>query len=282
MIDIGGRRLRLVRRGPQTSARPVVVLESGAFGFSADWGVVQEQLAALGLRSCAYDRAGLGFSDPSPEPRDGLAIAEDLEKLLAAAGIPGPYLLVGHSMAGLRLRQFAGRNPGQVIGLALVDATTPEAMDDPTARQFVRHFATASKAAALLAALGVLKPLAGSSLGDKIGLTGAAQAEKRRVFAMTRHNRVSAQEVVLWPKAAEQARAAAPFNPDWPVAVITAGAVHAAYGPSWKAVQAAPARASRHGYIDNVEGASHAGLLGTAHADRIVKGVQFVMAAAGY
>ena len=47
------------------------VFESGAFGFSADWQVVQD-MAAKGVRSCAYDRAGLGFSDPGPQPRDGL------------------------------------------------------------------------------------------------------------------------------------------------------------------------------------------------------------------
>ena len=60
----------------------------------------------------AYDRAGLGLSDPGPSPRDGLAIAYDLERLLAEAGEAGPYLLVGHSMAGLHTRLFAGRNPG--------------------------------------------------------------------------------------------------------------------------------------------------------------------------
>jgi len=102
-VDIGGRRLRVVRAGVPTDA-PMIVLECGAFGCAADWAVVQERLAAQGLASLAYDRAGLGYSDPGPTPRDGRAIAEDLEALLQRLEIRGPLLMVGHSMAGILLR----------------------------------------------------------------------------------------------------------------------------------------------------------------------------------
>jgi pimeloyl-ACP methyl ester carboxylesterase len=280
MIDIGGRRLRLVCQGPVSSPRPTVILEAGAFGSAADWGVVQDKLAEQGIRSCAYDRAGMGLSDPSPAPRDGVNIAQDLEKLLAAAKVPGPYVLCGHSMGGLRLRQFAARNPNAVVGVVLVDATTPEALENKAMRQFVTHFASASKLAGVGASLGLFQPLSGTGLGDKIGLTGEAQREKRRFFASGRHNRVSAQEVALWPQSAVQAAATAPFDPQWPVAVVTAGGLQSAV-VRWKASQAAPAEASKHGYIDHVEGASHNSLLGVRFADHIVKGVLFVMTAAG-
>ena len=79
LVDIGGRRIRATPAGPQ-SDRPLIVLECGAFGCAADWAVVQEKLAAKGLRSLAYDRAGLGYSDPGPEPRDGRAIEERTEQ----------------------------------------------------------------------------------------------------------------------------------------------------------------------------------------------------------
>src|SRR5580698_1905089 len=144
----GGRRLRYVRVGPDASPRPLVVLEAGSFGFSADWAAVQEGLAAAGLRSIAYDRAGLGLSDFGPSPRDSDAIAADLEALLAAIDEPGPLIVCGHSMAGMHVRVFAGRNAARIRGLVLVDATTPEAMDHPAATHFVSSFTGLSKLAA--------------------------------------------------------------------------------------------------------------------------------------
>ena len=274
MVDIGeGRQLRLVCEGAP-SARPLVWLEAGAFGFAADWGATQQALSAAGWRSCAYDRAGMGFSPPGPAPRDGLAVVTDFEKLVAASGEKGPFILVGHSMAGLRLRQYAGRNPGQVAGLVLVDAATADASMSDVARPFITAFASASRWAARGASIGLYKPLVYTSLGDKIGLPPAAKAEKRWAFANGRHNRVAAQEVALWPQAAHQAAAVPAYDPAWPVAVVTAGPVKGR--EAWKAMQVAPATASRRGYVDHVEGATHTRLLGEAFAGHIVKAVAFV------
>jgi pimeloyl-ACP methyl ester carboxylesterase len=275
MIDVGGRRMRIVCMGPRRSDKPTIILEAGAFGFAADFGEVQDQLTAKGLRNCAYDRAGMGYSDPSPKPRDGIAIAEDLEALLKAARIPPPYVMVGHSMGGLRLREFAGRNPDAVLGVVLVDAAMPEALDDPNTRGFIGHFATASRWAGVGASAGLFTPLMGTGVANKIGLTGEAEREKRHFFASGRHNRTSAAEVVLWPKAAEQAAALPPFRPDIPVAVVTAASN---FNAARKATQAAPAEAAQHGYVDHVAGAGHNTLLGPMYADHIVRGVEFVMA----
>jgi pimeloyl-ACP methyl ester carboxylesterase len=278
LYDIGGgRMLHMVCAGPARGDGPTVLFEAGAFGFSADWGVVQARLAAQGVRSCAYDRAGLGFSDPGPAPRDGLAIVGDLESLLAASGERGPFILCGHSMAGLHLRLFAARNPDKVAGIVLVDATTPEAMDVKLVRQFVGQFANLSRLAAWGAQGGLFKPLTGTSLADKIGLEGAAQAEKRWAFASGRHNAWAAEEVRQWPLTATEAREAGAFNPDWPVAVITAGAPNGRAG--WKDTQTAPARASRHGFIEHVDGAGHATLLGVGFADQVVRGINHVRGA---
>ena len=282
MVDIGdGRQLRLVCEGPARDAvgqRPVVWLEAGAFGFAADWGATQEALSADGWRSCAYDRAGMGFSPPGPAPRDGVAIVSDFEKLVAASGETGPFILVGHSMAGLHLRLYAGRNPGQVAGLVLVDAATPEGSKAAMGR-FITAFVTASRWAARGASIGLFKPLAQTSMGDKIGLPPAAGAEKRWAFANGRHNRTAAQEVSLWRETADEAAAVPAYDPTWPVAVVTAGPLKGR--EAWKALQAAPATASRHGYVDHVEGASHTRLLGEGFAGHIVKAVAFVAGARG-
>lgn len=279
MVEIEpGRILRLVCDGPK-SDRPVVWLEAGAFGFAADWGATQDALTAEGWRSCAYDRAGMGFSPKGPSPRDGLAIVSDFEKLVATSGEPGPYILVGHSMAGLRLREYAGRNPDKVAGIVLVDAATAEAAQNPSMQGFIKTFARVSKWAAVGASMGLYKPLVHTRLGDKIDLPPAAKAEKGWAFANGSHNRTAAEEVGLWAQASAQAAAQPQFDPKWPVAVVTAGSV--AGREIRKEMQAAPARRAVHGYVDHVEAATHTLLIGRRFADHIVRAVAFVAEAHG-
>jgi pimeloyl-ACP methyl ester carboxylesterase len=182
-------------------------------------------------------------------------------------------------MAGLRLREYAGRNPDKVAGLVLVDASTADAAETERFKPFVKAFTTASRWAARGASLGLFKPLAHTSLGDKIGLPPAAGAEKRWAFANGRHNRTAAAEVALWPQSAQQALAVPAYDPDWPVAVVTAGPVKGR--ERRKAMQAAPAERSRHGYVDHVEAATHTRLLGESFAGHIVKAVEFVAGARG-
>ena len=271
MIDIGGgRRMHLICEGPK-NAGPTVLFEAGAFGFSADWGVVQERTVARGWRTCSYDRAGLGLSDSGPNPRDGLAVVGDLEKLLKAAGEDGPYIMVGHSMAGLYLWLYANRNPHNIKGLVFVDATTPQVTETAQGRGFVTQFSRASKLAAFGAETGLYAPLAGTWFGDKIGLTREASAEKRRAFASPSHNRWASAEVDQWLSAADQAGATGPLDPDWPVAVVIAGGNRRPL--VGKNVRTLPAEEARHGHVDVVAGAGHATLLGVKHADAVVDAI---------
>ncbi len=275
--DIGGRKLRFVLVEAEKALGATVILESGAFGFSADWSVVQGKLAARGFRSLAYDRAGLGHSDPGPEPRDGLAVVADLERLLANLGEAGPWIFCGHSMAGMYARLFVARNRARVEGVVLVDATTPEIMDLKPAAGFVGRLGRASQLVAWGADNGLLRPLVNTGFGDAIGLFGAAKAEKRWAFAHGPHNHVAAAEVGQWARTAEEARAAGPFDPQLPLAVVLAGAESSR--TMWKAHLAAPALASRHGSIDYVRGASHASILGARFGDAVVGAVERVFAA---
>jgi pimeloyl-ACP methyl ester carboxylesterase len=128
MADASPRPGRLVRLsdGRQLNFRcsghggPTVILEAGFAASSREWTKVQA-LAARHRRVCAYDRAGYGLSDPGPEPRDGTAIARDLDQGLKAAGINGPFILVGHSAGGLYVRVFAALRPAEVRGMVLAD-----------------------------------------------------------------------------------------------------------------------------------------------------------------
>jgi pimeloyl-ACP methyl ester carboxylesterase len=280
MYDIGGRSLRLVCEGLTGSSKPVVLFESGAFGFAGDWSYVQQQLTSQGVRSCAYDRAGMGLSDLSSQPRDGLSVAKDLEKLLVVANVPGPYVLVGHSMAGARVHLFANRNPSKVAGLVLVDSTTPDATTDPHVLKYVSDFTDQARAAAITAKFGILKLLSVTALGDKVGLPPQEDAQKRAQFASASYNQTAYEEVKNWPLAAAQARATGELNPNWPVAVISAGILSADEGAQIQALQPPPALASKHGYISVVDGATHNGLLGPKYSTGIVQGIDFVLRAA--
>ena len=118
LVDIGaGRHLNLRCSG---SGAPAVILESGAMADSMAWSKVQP-LLARSTRVCAYDRAGLGFSDAGPLPRDLDADVSDLRALVQAAKIDAPVVLVGHSLGSTIVRRYAERWPSDVSGLVLVD-----------------------------------------------------------------------------------------------------------------------------------------------------------------
>jgi pimeloyl-ACP methyl ester carboxylesterase len=278
MIDIGGRRLHAVRAGPERSASPCVFLEAGAFGFSADWSVVQERLASRGYASLAYDRAGLGRSDPGPAPRDGAAIGADAEALLARVAPTGPLILVGHSMAGLHVHRLALRLARRVTGLVLVDATTPASMQSKFVSAAVGQFVNLSRLAAWGAETGLLRALSATPLADGIGLSGQEGEEKRWAFASPDHNAAAAAEVAQWPAAARQALEAGGLDPRWPVAVILAGPAKSR--PGLRDLQIAPALASHHGLVEHVDEANHASILAGPHADVIARGVEHVALAA--
>ena len=126
-----GRRINLRCSG---RGSPTVLLESGFGASSSAWGKVQPQVAAM-TRVCSYDRAGYGFSDLGPLPRDGAAIARDLDRTLKAANIRGPYVVVGHSAGGLYARLFAARRLHETAGLVFVD-TSIEHQDQRMAEVF--------------------------------------------------------------------------------------------------------------------------------------------------
>ncbi|RYY47926.1 MAG: alpha/beta hydrolase [Sphingomonadales bacterium] len=116
-----GRRMNLHCTG---TGSPTVILEGGWTTSTIWWRGIQPRVAVT-TRVCSYDRAGYGFSDVGPMPRTAAAIAGDLEAMLKAASIDGPYIIVAHSLGGLDARIFADRNRKRVKGMLLVDPSTP-------------------------------------------------------------------------------------------------------------------------------------------------------------
>lgn len=121
-----GRTVHLVCMG---HGAPVVILTAGAGGWSVVWSKVQPAVA-LKTRVCAWDRAGYGFSDPSPKPQTVDNTTSDLEAALSAGGVAPPYVLVGHSLGAYESLLLADRRPSDVVGMVLVDPSVP----DQTAR----------------------------------------------------------------------------------------------------------------------------------------------------
>ena len=124
MVDIGGYELHLVCEGERQTGQPLVLIEAGSGSSSPDWVLVLPEIAQF-ARVCAYDRAGLAWSDPGPTPRSSMAYASEMEVMLEGSGEEPPYLLVAHSLGGHTVRIYTEDHPENVSGMILIDARPP-------------------------------------------------------------------------------------------------------------------------------------------------------------
>ena len=122
LVDVGARKMHIDCTG---EGSPAVILDSGLGDSYLSWRKVQPEIAKL-TRVCSYDRAGLGYSEPSSRPRTSRVIAQELHGLLQAAGIAPPYVIVGHSMGGYDVRVYTSMYPKEIVGMILVDASHPD------------------------------------------------------------------------------------------------------------------------------------------------------------
>ena len=179
-VDIGGCGLNIRVAGQGT---PVVVLESGSGDTISSWEKIQPEVAKF---TCvvAYDRAGLGQSDPATtEPRSSAQIARELHTALHKATFAPPYIFVGHSMGGLHVRQFAHLFAKETAGLILVDPSA-EDWDELLKAQFPDEY------------------------------------QRHLSWRMGDHPEGMKKELAAWEISRAQARAARPL-PDIPVVLFT-------------------------------------------------------------
>jgi pimeloyl-ACP methyl ester carboxylesterase len=121
-----GRRLNLYCTG---KGSPTVVFDSGGGDETVAWAPVQPVIAGH-TQACSYDRAGLGFSDPGKRTSDSANIVDDLHRLLTAAALKPPYVLVGASYGGMNVRLYADTYPEEVVGIVLVDSTSEDWIEE--------------------------------------------------------------------------------------------------------------------------------------------------------
>ena len=158
IYQVDGHAMQMLCTG---SGSPVVVLEAGLGNDSMIWGKNQPELSKI-TKVCAYDRAGFGWSDPVPGVRDSNAISHELRGLLEQAGITGPIILMGHSIAGIHMRNYAAHYPENIAGIVFIDGSTPQqdkyfpASIEKKQEQFVKILFPLAKAAT---ATGVLRAI---------------------------------------------------------------------------------------------------------------------------
>jgi pimeloyl-ACP methyl ester carboxylesterase len=204
MVDVGGYSLHLYCMGENIEGRPTVILEQGLGGTSAAWVRVQPGIAQS-TRVCAYDRAGMGWSDLSPEPRDAEQIVAELHSLLQKAEVPAPYVLVGWSYGGLYVRKYANQYPDEVVGLVLLDASHPDQWRSTPAGQ--AQYETLSRQYAIapqLARLGVMRVM-GLFQPDS-GLPAPQSGALKAFFAATKDWDAQSAEFLASPATNEQVR----------------------------------------------------------------------------
>jgi pimeloyl-ACP methyl ester carboxylesterase len=240
MIDVGGHRLYIECTG---SGGPAVILQAGLGASSSSWAGIAPAVAAA-TTVCTYDRAGHGRSDEAG-PQDGIALATDLHTLLERAGVPGPYILVGHSSGGPYVRVFAANYPDEVAGMVLLDAQPADAFTAlPNYPGFYSTFRTVATLSPSLARIGLLGPLLGLSADES---TAAAARGGR-------------DEFLALPSVLTQSSVLTSIG-DRPLVVVTAAAEP---DPGWVAAQENLPRLSTQSVHRVLASATHNSLISGA------------------
>jgi pimeloyl-ACP methyl ester carboxylesterase len=234
LVDIGGRRQHLLHAG---SGSPAVVVVAALADNVLTWTRVQRDLAGE-MRVCLYDRAGTGWSDPPPRGRRTSGdMAAELHDLLSAAGVPAPYVLVGHSAGGIVARQFAVRYPGAVSGIALIDSSHEDqahrrGVDGWSYGQRELLIRAAKRQARILgmrrlaAALGLVRKL-DADIAREVPAEFAAAA--RAIALSSRQRRIAVRETLMLARSSGQP----PALGSLPLTVVTSGR----QAPGWARMQ---------------------------------------------
>jgi pimeloyl-ACP methyl ester carboxylesterase len=250
-VDVGDHELHIDCVG---QGSPTVVLEAALGNASAHWVRVQQEVSEV-TRVCAYDRAGMGWSEGGPEPRDAARVTGELHALLEGAGVEGPYVMVGHSFGGLYARAYAARYPDETAGVVLVDSSHPDQFerlpDGPeNYAQARRLFAVAP----LFARLGVIRLF--DLLPVPAELPASQRAQVEAFNPATKQVSTTADEFRATPQTTAQVRDAGSLG-DKPLAVVSAGKQPQA----WLQLQEELATLSPNSTHRVVEGATHVSLL---------------------
>ena len=224
LVDVGGHRLHINCTG---TGSPAVVIEAGLGDWSTSWaGYVQPEVAKT-TRVCTYDRAGLGWSDVSSLPSDAAQFAKELHTLLQNANVPGPYVMVGHSLGGLIVRVFVHDYASEVAGVVLVDSMNPKQVTESLSNRL----ALFSSIEAALARVGVARLIVKlPAIASGAPPNGEAYYP---LFSRPQSFQTTANEYKALPASAAESAAVTSFG-DLPLIVLTAKGNDNPGWPEWQ------------------------------------------------
>jgi pimeloyl-ACP methyl ester carboxylesterase len=267
-VDIGGRTLNLYcsgagqpavifeRGAPWTfDSQPQEMFENGAPRPGYGWVWIQRELAKT-TKACWYDRAGSGWSDPGPYPRDSASQARDLHALLQRAGVTPPYVLVAESSAALDAHVYAGFYPADVAGLVFVNGVHPDLLikTRPGSGRLARFPGLVGHSQDAMAQ--VFNQLGLYRLGPNRPAPapppkGMTSSEWNTIWHLTQSSKARSaliQDIASWAQSTAEARTAGSLG-DRPLIVLSAKntAVASEYHSVWMELQTDLARLSARG-----------------------------------
>lgn len=275
-IDVGGFRLHLYCSGSNDNNVPTVLIEAGCGCSLVFYTWLQKKLSQK-LRVCSYDRAGLGWSEESHQPRDAEHIADQLHTLLSRSGIEGPIILVGHSIAGLYLRLYANKYPDNIAGMVLLDSSHPKQNEVLAINSYTLRLRLHNKVMAIYASLGLAAlcpPLWELKTNDMIFLPECAKQQLAYLFRFRQSFITPSVEFDAFESAAKQVLASGDLG-DLPLLVITAPVRNGGrslseeqkrnYASDWMLLQKDLLTISSRSQHKIIAGAGHCTLLTKAH-----------------
>jgi pimeloyl-ACP methyl ester carboxylesterase len=218
LVDVDGQRMHIYCMG---EGSPTVILVAGLDDFSIFWSQVQPEVSKV-TRVCSYDRAGLGWSEPSSDPRTSETMVKELHSLLANSKVDAPYVMVGHSFGGALVRLYAHNYPNEVAGMVLVDAAPDDLfLRIPLWRNAIGGKLGLYRTLAPLSSLGLLA-LAPENIPNR-GMPEDVLAQYRAVAVSTGYFQTGVAENEAFENNLAETRAANVNLGDMPLSVISRG-----------------------------------------------------------
>ncbi len=256
LYSVNGVQMHIVCAG---EGSPAVILQAGGGSDSLWWYWIQNQLAEH-TRVCAYDRAGLGWSEAASTPRAPTTIVGELHTLLGEAGVQLPYIMAGHSYGAILARVYAAQYPEEVSGLTLVDSMPVSIVDQSMVDEARLPFYLANAPLFLLQHMGITRFV----VPNQIREMGFPDELVPEMVALRSRNQALATDVA--EKGLDSyltlayASVAAGDMGDRPMAVLWASESYANYDPD---AMAEIASYSSNSDIRVIENANHGSILGS-------------------